>query len=324
MTSEQLESTILQSESSILATPSPAAPPGTRLRRWSSGPVALLLVATIIWGGTFLVTQNAIKFSGPFTYLFFCFSLGTLTLALIFHRQFIHVTRVEIKGGLLIGVITFAGYAFQTYGLEYTASSKSAFITGLYVPLVPILAFLFWRQRLSPGALIGIAFSLGGLMLISLGNAFNFTFGLGELLTLGCAFTFALQIIAIGVFAPRANASIIATIQLAVTALLNLLAIPLAHEAFSMPPLPFWLAILFMGTINMGFCYIAMNRAQQSISSTRATLIYALEPVWAGFFGYLAGQTLSLPAWFGCGCILLGMLAGNLRWRKKSDLSREI
>jgi drug/metabolite transporter (DMT)-like permease len=72
-----------------------------------------------------------------------------------------------------------------------------------------------------------------------------------------------------------------------------------------------------MGTADMAFCYVAMNWAQRFVSSTKASLIYALEPVWAGLFGYLAGQTLSLPAWFGCACIFLGMIASSIRWRKK-------
>src|SRR5262249_42711159 len=139
MASEQLEtSTIQESGSRNAAVQGIEAPPGTRSLRWRGVPMALLLLATMIWGGTFLVTQHAIKFSGPFIYLFFCFGLGALTLAAIFHRQFKHITSVDVKGGVLIGFIAFAGYALQTYGLEYTTSSKSGLITGLYVPLVPV------------------------------------------------------------------------------------------------------------------------------------------------------------------------------------------
>jgi drug/metabolite transporter (DMT)-like permease len=323
MTSKRLETIIIQeNDSNNVAVQGIEAPPGTRLRQWRGIPVTLLLIATVIWGGTFLVTQNAIKLSSPFVYLFFCFGLGALTLTIIFHRQFKHITSIDLKGGVLIGFVTFVGYALQTYGLQYTTTSKSGFITGLYVPLVPILAFLFFRQRISVWASAGIALSFVGLILLSLSNTLDFTFGLGELLSVGGAIGFALQIISIGAFAPRANASIIATIQLAATALFSLLAIPFAHETFTLAPPPFWLAVLFMGTVNMGFCFIAMNWAQQFIPSTRASLFYALEPVWACFFGYLAGQTLSLPAWFGCGCILLGMIAGNLRWGEKSQMKK--
>jgi drug/metabolite transporter (DMT)-like permease len=321
MTPQQVKSNLVTTSilPSTLPTPDKHAST-TRNSLWQRiGPVVVLILATIIWGSTFLLTQNAIKLSAPFPYLFFCFGFGALTLSLIFRRQIVHITRTEIKGGVLIGFLLFVSYALQTFGLQYTTSSKSGFITGLYVPLVPIFAFFLLRQRPAIGALIGVALSLSGLFLLSLGNTLNFTFGLGELLTLGCALVFALQIITVGIFAPRVNAANITIIQLASTALFNLLAIPFAHETLLVSALPFWLAILFMGTADMAFCYIAMNWAQRFVSSTRASLIYALEPVWAGFFGCLAGQTLSLPAWFGCACIFLGMIAGSIRWHKKSN-----
>ncbi len=321
MTPEHLkyDEITLPNESSALITQHIPSSTSKNLLWRRIGPLAVLILATMIWGSTFLVTQNAIKLSGPFTYLFFCFGSGALVLALIFRRQLVHLTRTEIKGGLLIGFLLFVSYAFQTFGLQYTTSSKSGFITGLYVPLVPIFAFFLLRQRPARGALIGVALSLAGLFLLSLGNTLNFTFGLGELLTLGCAIVFAFQILTVGIFASRVNAGNMAIIQLASTALFNLLAIPFTHETLFVSAPPFWLAILFMGTADMAFCYVAMNWAQQFVSSTKASLIYALEPVWAGLFGYLAGQTLSLPAWFGCACILLGMIAGSVRWQKKTS-----
>ncbi len=68
-----------------------------------------------------------------------------------------------------------------------------------------------------------------------------------------------------------------------------------------------------MGVIDIAFCLVAMNWVQQFVSSNRATLVYALEPAWAGLFGFLAGQNLSNPAWIGCACIFLGMIVGGVR-----------
>jgi drug/metabolite transporter (DMT)-like permease len=109
-----------------------------------------------------------------------------------------------------------------------------------------------------------------------------------------------------------------------VTSLLCFVSIPTFHESFTWPPLLVWLVILFMGIVDLASTFLAMNWAQQYLSSTRATLVYALEPAWAGLFGYLAGQGLSGPAWIGCACIFLGMIVGGLhlraRVRKRSPL----
>lgn len=274
---------------------------------------ALLMLVSMIWGATFLVTQKTVALCGPFTYLVLCFAIAALTLSVIFRKHLAHVTRTEVRMGLTVGVFVFAGYALQTCGLQYTTSSKAGFITGLYVPLVPLLAFVLLRQRPSRGAVIGVFLSIIGLALLSINSSFTLAFGPGEWLVLGCAFAFALQIVYTSKYVVHVDAINLTIIQLAVTSLLSLFMIPVTREHVVMPPAIAWIAFLFMGIGDMAFTFFAINWAQQRVSSTRAALIYALEPAWAGLFGVLAGQVLSLPAWFGCSCIFLGMIAGNLR-----------
>jgi len=287
----------------------------------------LLVLITMIWGGTFLVVKDAVKLSGPFIYLALSYSVGTLTLALIFRKRLLHITRSELISGTIIGLFLFTGYALQTTGLQYTTVSKAGFITGLYVPLVPLFAFFVLRQRPTLGAIVGVVLSLLGLTLLSVNNRFNLAFGFGEMLILGGAFAFAMHIVCIGKFAPRADAINLAIVQLALSALLSFLIMPIVREPFTIPPLPFWGAVLFMGVVDVAFTFLTMNWVQQFVSSTRATLIYALEPMWAALFGYLlAGDKLSLLAWIGCGFILSGMLAGKLGFsrRHRTDFFREL
>lgn len=273
----------------------------------------VLVLMTIIWGATFLATKDTLKLIGPFTYLGLCYTVATLTLVLIFHRRLLRVTRVELLSGLLIGVVLFAGYAFQTLGLQWTTVSKTGFITGMYVPMVPLLARLFLRQRVAGSALVGVALSVGGLFLLSLNKQFDLAFGPGEWLVLGAALAFALQIVLISKFAPSVDPINLAIIQLALTAVLSFIALPLNHEPIAPPPALAWLPVILLGTVDMAFTLLGMNWIQQFVSSTRATLIYALEPMWAAFFGVLlADDVLSLAAWIGCFCIFLGMIVGRL------------
>ena len=274
----------------------------------------LLVLATMIWGGTFLVVKDTVKLSGPFIYLGLCYAVGTLTLALVFRKRLRHITRAELFAGMLIGIFLFAGYALQTTGLQFTQVSKAGFLTGLYVPLVPLFSFLLLRQRPTLGAMIGVVLSLLGLVLLSVNTHFNLALGRGELLLLGCSVAFAIHIICVGRFAPRADAINLAIVQLALTSALSFLMMPLTGEAFVMPPLIVWGSVLFMGIVDIAFCLLIMNVVQQYVTSNRATLVYALEPMWAALFGFLlAGETLSLPAWIGCAFILAGMLVGGLR-----------
>ena len=282
--------------------------------RWRKVKVnALLVCVSMIWGSTFLIVQQTIKLTGPFTFLAMRFSIGALVLALIFHKRLALITRAEIITGSIIGLFLFGTYALQTTGLQYTTSSKAGFITGMYVPLVAILAVPMLRQKPTLGSIQGVMLSVAGLALISVNSSFQFTFGLGELLVMGCAITCALHVIFISKFAPGVDAINLAIVQIALTALLSFITMPIAREPFVLPPLPVWGSALFMGVAATAFALAVMNSVQQFVSSTQATLIYALELIWVGMLGYLAGEQLSLFAWIGCGCILLGMITGELR-----------
>jgi drug/metabolite transporter (DMT)-like permease len=175
------------------------------------------------------------------------------------------------------------------------------------------------RQKPTLGSIQGVILSVAGLALISVNSSFQFTFGLGELLVMGCAIACALHVICISKFAPGVDAINLAIVQIALTALLSLIAMPIAREPFVLPPLPVWGSALFMGIAATAFALAVMNSVQQFVSSTQATLIYALELVWVGMLGYLAGEQLSLFAWIGCGCIILGMITSELRlaWMMK-------
>ncbi|HXR64762.1 MAG TPA: DMT family transporter [Ktedonobacteraceae bacterium] len=283
----------------------------TRGRAWKYDLVPLLI--TIIWGATFLVTKLTLRLVGPFTYLSLCYLVATVTLVLIFHKRLRRITRAEFLCGLLIGVVLFAGYAFQTVGMQWTSVSKTGFITGLYVPLVPLFSLLFLRQRIAITAWLGVLLSLAGLFLLSVNKQLTLSIGLGEWLLLICAFAFAIQIVLISKFAPQMDAINLAIIQLALTTLLSFIAVPLNHEPLAAPPLLAWVPIFLLGMLDMAFTLVCMNWVQQYISGTRAALIYSLEPLWAAFFGVLlAGDVLSLIAWIGCGCIFAGMVVGRL------------
>lgn len=299
----------------------PAALSNPTRRRWQAD--LLLILATLIWGGTFLVVQNSLKEVAPFTFLAFRFGLGGLTLALLFWKQLRRLTRAELRAGSLIGLFLFGGYVFQTIALQYTTTSKVGFITGLNVVVVPVLSILILRQWPTLGATIGVILAAIGMFLLSIGNSFNLDFGLGEGLALGCAICFALQVVLVSRYAPRHNPYNLAIVQIAVTSLLSFLCILPAGEPLVVPPGSAWPAIIFMGVVATAFTFATMNRVQQFTTSTRAALIYSLEPVFAGLFGYIAGETLSLPAWIGCGLIFGGMISSEIKFRKNKTVILE-
>lgn len=296
-----------------------------RSERWRKGGVfALLIFVTMIWGSTFLVVQHTIALVGPYTFLALRFSIGALALGIIFHKRLARISRAEIISGSIISLFLFGSYTFQTIGLQYTTTSKAGFITGMYVPLVAMLAVPMLRQRPTTGGVLGVILSMAGLFLISVNRSFQLSFDLGEYLIMGCAIATAFHVIFVSKFAPKVDAINLTVVQTAVTALFCVVAMGIAHEPFVLPVLPVWGSVLFMGVIATALALAVMNRVQQFVSSTQATLIYALELVWVGLLGMLVGEQLSFFAWIGCASIFLGMITGSLRLPKRSKKTEKL
>ncbi|ENN92787.1 putative membrane protein [Bartonella bovis 91-4] len=285
-----------------------------------------LFVATILWGITFLIIHIAVQYSGPLFFVGFRFIVAALISGLIFWRSMKDVTFYEIFAGMSIGLGMFFGYTLQTAGLQTILSSQSAFITALYVPMVPILQWIFLKKLPHFASWIGITFTFIGLVLVS-GQGFkDIDFSKGEILTLLGALAIAGEIILIGFFANKVDSRRITVIQLFFGGVFSFFCMPLMGEnipEFSWVWLNVGLSLALMSTV----IQLTMNWAQRSVSPTRATLIYAGEPVWAGIVGRLAGERLSISALLGGLLIIIGIVIAELQptqWRKKGVVNKKI
>lgn len=270
-----------------------------------------LIGATILWGGTFLLIHHAIRHSGPYFFVGFRFFVAAWIVAIIFHKSLKGITLTEIIGGSVIGLSIYLGYSLQTIGLQTINSSQSAFITALYVPFVPLLQWCVLKRRPGLGSWLGACLCFIGLLLIKDPQNIGLHFSFGEIVTIISALFVAIEIILIGKFAPLANSRRITFVQLLVASLAAFITMPIIGE--SMPtfsPIWFWAAIAL--GIMTALIQLAMNWAQKSISPTKATIIYAGEPVWAGIFGRIAGEQFGPFAVFGGVLIIAGILISQL------------
>ncbi len=276
---------------------------------------AVLVFITMIWGATFLVVQNALAVSGPLFFVGLRFGSAALVMALIAAPVLRGLTWAEVKAGVMIGLAIFLGYTLQTYGLQTIPSSKSAFITALYVPIVPLLQWLILKRPPGVMSWIGIGLAFAGLVLLAGPDGTSLGLGIGELLTLLSAVAIASEIILIGGHAGRVDVRRVTVVQLAVTSLLAFGSMMPMGEAV---PEPSWLLILTgvgLGIASAGI-QLAMNWAQKTVSPTRATVIYAGEPVWAGIVGRAFGEHLPVAALAGAALIVAGVIVSELKPRR--------
>jgi drug/metabolite transporter (DMT)-like permease len=270
-----------------------------------------LLLLAFFWGVTFPLVKIALNFCSPFLFLAIRFSLATLIIWLVYSKRISLVDKVTLKAGIILGIFLFLGYAFQTVGLKYTAASKSAFITGLFVIMVPPLSVLIVKEKPKLFSLIGVILAISGLWLMTRpkGSEFN----LGDLLTLFCAISFSFHVIYVQIYSRRFEFEKLVFVQLLTTAILSIPSLFLFGTTKFVYDPNLLLAILVTALFATALGIAIQNRMQKDTTATKASVIYTMEPVFAGVFSYLIlGEVLGSVGMLGAGLILSGMLCSEL------------
>jgi drug/metabolite transporter (DMT)-like permease len=278
-------------------------------------PELALIGVTVLWGGTFLIVHHAMRESGPLFFVGLRFATAALATLCLAFGTMPGLTARELIAGASIGLGIFIGYTLQSWGLQTIASSTSAFITAAYVPLVPILQWLILRRRPRLASWIGVALAFAGLLLIAAPRE-GLTLGRGETLTVISTFAIAIEIILISLWAGKVNVLRVTVVQLAVAALLAFgLMVPAGEAIPTLSPL------ILISAIGLGLMtaliQLVMNWAQRTVSPTRATLIYAGEPLWAGIIGRMAGERLPGTALIGAAFIIAAVIVSEIRFGRR-------
>jgi len=271
----------------------------------------VLILVTMVWGTTFIIVKNAIQTLPVYNFLFIRFLLAFLLLTIIFHKKLKTIDKKTLAVASVIGAMLFLGYAFQTMGLKYTTASKSGFISGFSVVLVPILEAVFLKRKPTKPAIVGIVLAFMGLILLT--TNIDFTVNIGDFLTLLCAFSFGMQIVLIAKYASTLDTYLLATIQIGIVALLSGIITLLLEKPFVPTSFNVWAAIVITGVFATAFAIVAQNTMQAYTTATHAALIFALEPVFAAIAAFLiGGEVMSFRAILGGIFMFTGIVLSEL------------
>jgi drug/metabolite transporter (DMT)-like permease len=267
--------------------------------------VALILV-TAVWGVTFVQVKDAVELYPLFAFLAVRFVIASMTLAVPAAPRVRSLGRKGASRGAFLGLLLAAGYVLQTAGLERTTVSSTGFITGMYVVLTPLIALGLFRSHIGVSAWAGVVLATVGLAMLSGIHANSAT---GDLLVLGGAAVYSLQIVLMERYAPRYDAVAFTFCEM-LAAAVGLLVIALARGDLGVPHgWTVWGALLVTGIFASALGFLVQTWAQRRTSATRTALAFTLEPVWTAFFGYtLAGDRLGVLGWSGCAVIMAGIV----------------
>lgn len=275
----------------------------------------LLVFVTFVWGATFITIKNALQDATPLTFNAVRMVLAAAVLTAIYARDLRGITRSALVAGGLVGVFLWLGYEFQTPGLQYTTASKSAFLTGMSVVLVPLFLAIGWRRHVNRWTLLGVGIAFVGLyfMTIPAHDPGLTTVNKGDILTILCAIAFAFQIIFVGRATQRHAFRHIVVIETICCALLMTISAPILerpHIVFTSQVV--W-AILITGLLGTALGFGAQGWAQQFTPPTHTALIFSLEPVFALATSYVVlNERLGFRAGLGAAMILGGVLISEL------------
>jgi drug/metabolite transporter (DMT)-like permease len=261
-----------------------------------------------VWGLTFVMVQDAIRELPTMAFLAYRFLAAALLVTAIFWRPLRRLSPDGWRAGIVMGAFLTAGYVFQTLGLEHTSPSNAGFITGLFVVFTPLLGALVLRERV--GGIVWAAAGLSALGLYLLSGAGGHLELRGDGLELLCALAFAAHILATGRAAAHHHVGALLAVQLGVCGL-TCLALALAGGQLELPRGgTVWSALLVTALVASALGFFVQTFAQRHAPPARTALILALEPAFAGLFGWLlADDRLSPVAWSGAALILIAIVA---------------
>lgn len=276
----------------------------------------LLIGVVAIWGSTFVVVKDALAGVSPLLFNLIRMTLAFLCLALFYRGHFGRMNRRSLFAGAAVGFCLAMGYQFQTAGLRLTTPSKSAFITGMVVVLVPVLtAIRFLRPPGSRAphwnAWTGAVVAFIGIVFLTTPDGAGFDFrsiGIGDLLTLGCALGFSLHVLALAHLSPRVPFEQLAILQVGFCALFMAASMPLLEHPWIHWSPRIVIALLVTAVLATATAFTVQSWAQKHLPATHTALILALEPVfaWLTSFFFL-GERLSRRGGLGALLILAGI-----------------
>ncbi len=263
------------------------------------GEIGLIIVA-IIWGSGFVASDVALGYFTSFQVMAIRFSIGAITMSLVFHKKFNTITKKTLIHGIIIGVALYFAFLMQTIGLIYTTPSKNAFLTAINVIIVPFIGYIFLKEKIDIHGLIGAFLAVIGVGFISFN--LDLSINVGDLLTLLCAFGFAVHIFTTGEFLKRGSDPIHLTIIQMITA--SIISIffmlvfknteqPLKETEASFNTALF--ATVYLGLFSTTVAFLLQTISQKFTTSTKTAIILSTEAVFGSLLSIIIlGENITI------------------------------
>lgn len=274
-----------------------------------------LLFVTFGWGVSFMLTKYSLLHLQTFNFLAIRFLVAFIIAGVIFIKHMIKIDKKTLVYGMGIGFVLFTSYALQTAGLNYTTASKSAFITGFGVVLVPVFVIIFTKGKLDFKTYISVGMAFVGLAFLTLNKSIT-DINVGDIYTLISAVIGAIYLILAGKYTVKVKSIPFAIVQIFSVGFFSLMVSFVVEKPIITRDANTWISILILSIVCTAGAFIIQMAAQKYTSTTHTALILTAEPVFAGLFGYLFfHEVLGIKGLIGAFLILFGMLMAEIDFK---------
>lgn len=283
-----------------------------------------LIFATILWGFSFVVCKDAVYVIPPVYMIAFRFTIASLLMIPFLYKKIRHMTRHDLKCGILIGIALYASYMLQTYGIKYTTAGNNAFLTTTYVIIVPFLYWITAKKRPDAFTFIAAALAMVGIGFITLNNELKFN--IGDILTILCGITFAIHILMLSTYTKEHDVSLMTFLQLAATGILGWISAPFMEgrlhfngiETGGMSWLYIIGVLLYLSIGCSLICFYFQTMGLKYIRATVASLALSMEAIFGTTFSVLLGyETLTSKVVLGFALILFSVILSETKFGYK-------
>lgn len=276
----------------------------------------LLLMITVFWGASYILTKIGLDTLEPFNLTALRFVIAFSVSAMIFYKHIFKTNLKTVKYAFVLAVILFGVFVAMTFGLKYTTASNAGFLISLSVVFIPIISAVILKQRVEKKVMIGVCLAIIGIALLTLNTQLKV--GIGDLLCILCALLFALHIIVTGVYTRDVDSITLSVLQLGFVGIFSIV-FSVFTEAVKLPSTGLsWFAILALSILCTAVGYIVQTTAQQYTNASHTGLILSLEPVFSAIFAFaFLGEILSVKGYIGAAILLAGVLFAELDFKGK-------
>jgi drug/metabolite transporter (DMT)-like permease len=275
-----------------------------------------MLLATAIWGFAFVVVKEAVDVITPLYMLAFRFTIASVVLTVIFIPKLKNLTKKIWLHGACLGFWLFLAYVVQTWGCKYTTAGKNAFITVTYVVIVPLLAWLFFKEKIDAWSIVSAILALIGVGFLSLNGVSGIN--KGDFLTLICGILYAVQMIYVDHYTKKEDPILLTLVQIYAATVLSWVSAPLMDGPVPVASLSqdMIVAMLYLGIASSAIAFVLQNVGQKYTPPTTAAVLLSMESVFGVLFSVmLLGEQMDSKMFAGCVIMFVAIIMAETKFQ---------